>query len=120
MKPMNFAVAAVIAALASGAQAQTSAESQIEADLTSKGFQDIDIDFSSSRIFVDAYRGGREFEVVYDRSTGAILASGWEDDDDGDYDDDDFYDDDDDDDDGYDDDDDYDDGDDDDDDDYDD
>ncbi|MFP7672650.1 hypothetical protein ACG74X_04740 [Marivita sp. S0852] len=73
------ATAALIAALTTGAQANSDQIDQIRADLSSKGFTDIDIDIRGDRIIADADKGRRDFEVIYDRNTGSIISQGWED-----------------------------------------
>lgn len=45
-------------------------------DLAARGLRDIDVDVKGDRIFAEGERNGREYEVVYDAATGAVLSEG--------------------------------------------
>lgn len=75
----RMTLAAVIAAFATGAVADQSQINQIRADLSAKGFTDIEIDVKGDRIFVEADKGRRDFEVIYNRNTGSIISQGYDD-----------------------------------------
>ena len=69
-KTIAFAAAFL---LVGGAGFAASANDQIIADLTGKGFQRIEIDNGVNQIKVEAIRGSEKLELVYDRNTGALL-----------------------------------------------
>lgn len=66
-------ISAVIATVAGTMTFAQSATDQIISDLTSQGFQRIEIDNGIGQIKVEAIRGTQKLEVVYDRATGTIL-----------------------------------------------
>ncbi|MFP7570228.1 hypothetical protein [Marivita sp. S2033] len=80
MTVTRMTLAALVATLATGAQANQDQINQIRSDLASKGFTDIDVEVRGDRIIADADKGRRDFEVVYDRNTGSIISQGWDDD----------------------------------------
>ena len=55
------------------AQAQTIAE-QVRTQLTAQGYDTIEIKERRGQVRVEATRGGRKLEVVYDAATGEILS----------------------------------------------
>ena len=66
-------ISAVIATFAGTMTYAQSATDQIINDLTSQGFERIEIDNGIGQIKVEAIRGTQKLEVVYDRATGSIL-----------------------------------------------
>mgnify|MGYP003676580315 CR=1 FL=1 len=73
MKRMISISALVLGLSASIAQAQTIAE-QVRTQLTSQGYDTIEIKEGRGQIRVEATRGGQKLEVVYDAATGEILS----------------------------------------------
>lgn len=66
-------ISAVVATVASTMAMAQSATDQIIDDLSSQGFQRIEIDNGIGQIKVEAIRGAQKLEVVYDRASGNIL-----------------------------------------------
>ncbi len=72
MKRATFTLAAVVGLIASVADAQSIADQAIS-QLTAQGYSRIEVQTGPSQVKVEAIRGNRELEVVYDAVTGAIL-----------------------------------------------
>lgn len=68
----TFSLAAVVAAAVTPAFAQSIAD-QVISQLSDQGYTRIEVKNGPSQIKVEAVRGNRELEIIYDRRTGAIL-----------------------------------------------
>ena len=69
---LTFASAAVLATIAAAGHAQSVAD-QVVSQLTEQGYTRIEVKTGPTQLKVEAIRGGRELEAVYDLATGAIL-----------------------------------------------
>ena len=70
---MKLNIALSVLALTAGAAMADQFTDKIVADLTSQGYQRIEIKNGISQVKVEAFKGTNKVELIYDRNTGAIL-----------------------------------------------
>ena len=67
-----FASAAILVTVAAAGHAQSITD-QVVSQLTAEGYSRIEVKRLGTTVKVEAQKGGRELEVIYDSATGAVL-----------------------------------------------